>query len=101
MSNKHAYYGLALATGMLSMAMAGPAFAAPPMTRSAVLATSPLVEQVRSDCRWVDNKWTYQRGDKRLVCRPDRPTGRGWNWHTEGDRTGWYHPGRRIWHNWR
>ena len=57
-----------------------------------------LVEQARADCRWVDNKWTYQRGDKVLVCRPDRPSGRGWSWHREGNRFGWWHAGRREWH---
>jgi len=60
---------------------------------------SSLVEKARSDCRWVDNKWTYQRGDKRLVCRPDRPSGRGWIWNRDGVRFGWYHPGRQAWHH--
>ena len=62
-------------------------------------AAESLVIKARHDCRWVDNKWTYQRGDKRLVCRPDRPRGGGWSWHTEGNRFGWYHGRDRRWHH--
>jgi hypothetical protein len=100
MSNKYTLCGLALATGALLLPLAGSASAAPPLARS-IAVPAPLAEQARSDCRWVDNKWTYQRGDKRLVCRPDRPSGRGWNWRNEGERTGWYNPARKMWHNWR
>jgi len=61
-----------------------------------------LIQSVRSNCQWVDNKWTYQKGDKRLVCRPDRPSGSQWSWHREGGREGWFHSGRKEWHhrNW-
>ena len=56
-----------------------------------------LFDTVRSDCRWVDNRWTYQRGDRRLVCRPNRPAGLGWRWYREGPRFGWYNDRRREW----
>ncbi len=84
----------------LAVAMAGTqATAAPVAPATATPPQSSLVESVRSDCRWVDNKWTYQRGDKRLVCRPNRPSGSRWTWHREGQRQGWYQSGRRQWHH--
>lgn len=74
--------------------------AAPFVQISDTGSKTSLVESARSDCRWVDNKWTYQRGDKRLVCRPDRPRGAGWGWHREGPRYGWYNANRKEWrHN--
>jgi hypothetical protein len=76
-----------------------PASAGPSLATPAAGWQQSLVEKARSDCHWVDNKWTYQRGDKRLVCRPDRPSGQGWNWHREGNRFGWHHRGRNAWHN--
>ena len=84
-----------MAAGVL-VALASPAFAI-----SAVPAPDhgTLIQDVRADCRWVDNKWTYRRGDKVLVCRPDRPRGFGWTWYREGGREGWYHKNRREWHN--
>jgi len=89
---------LLLATGAI-FALASPAFA---VTVTSAPVRTNLIENVRSDCRWVDNKWTYQRGDKRLVCRPDRPSGNGWGWHREGNRFGWYHAKRKEWNhtNW-
>lgn len=76
-----------------------PASAAPVAQFPAAISEQPFVERARSDCRWVDNKWTYQKGDKRWVCRPDRPQGRGWSWHREGQRFGWYQRERRAWHH--
>ena len=76
-----------------------PASAAPSAPTRAMAADGSLVDKIRADCTWVDNKWTYQRGDKRLVCRPDRPSGEGWRWHREGMRYGWYHSGRKAWHH--
>ncbi|MFM9943587.1 MAG: hypothetical protein ACKVP7_29320 [Hyphomicrobiaceae bacterium] len=75
------------------------ASAAMPVIGSDHSAGASLVEKARSNCTWVDNKWTYQKGDKRLVCRPNRPAGKGWGWHREGNRTGWFHAGRKAWHN--
>lgn len=72
-----------------------PAFAAMPAQR--LPASPPVAENIRADCHWVDNKWTYRKGDKVLVCRPDRPRGAGWIWFREGNRTGWYHRGRKEW----
>ena len=70
-----------LATLPLLALTAPPATAAMPPLASQGSGALSLVELARSDCKWVDNKWTYQRGDKRLVCRPNRPTGKGWGWH--------------------
>jgi hypothetical protein len=59
-----------------------------------------LVDQVqyRRDCIWVNGGWYYGRPGKYLVCKPYRPYGRGWIWHKEGHRHGWYHPHRKHWH---
>lgn len=76
-----------------------PATAGPSIPVPAIAADASLVEKVRRDCTWVDNKWTYQRGDKRLVCRPDRPSGAGWRWHREGNRYGWHNRDRNAWHH--
>lgn len=90
---------------ILSAMAAMPLVALASVSASALTVGSPgaahetLVEKARSDCKWVDNKWTYQRGDKRLVCRPDRPRGFGWKWHTEGNRFGWYHTRDKRWHH--
>ena len=86
-----------LAVGMVS----APAMAAPLMG-SAMTADHSMVQNVQGfhkDCAWVDNKWTYRRGDKVVVCRPHRPSGSGWTWRREGPRFGWYHTGRKAWHN--
>lgn len=82
------------ALGLTGTQVSATPFVQVPITNS----TASLVENARGDCHWVDNKWTYQRGDKRLVCRPDRPRGAGWAWHNEGSRHGWYHGGRKEWH---
>ena len=77
------------------LAAAVPASAAPQLP---TIDSVSIVEKARHDCRWVDNKWTYRRGDKVIVCRPHRPSGRGWTWHREGNRFGWYNNQRRQWH---
>lgn len=73
-----------------------PAAAAPQLP---ITSSQSIVEQARHDCRWVNNKWTERRGDKVVVCRPHRPEGRGWTWHREGNRFGWWNTGRRSWHH--
>jgi hypothetical protein len=75
-----------------------PAGATPGVQSGSVTREPGLVQYARSDCRWVDNKWTYERGDRRLVCRPDRPSGRDWGWRREGNRAGWYNRNQRVWH---
>jgi hypothetical protein len=90
---------LTYAMGCLALCMIGTPIAAAPLVAPATADATPShVHTARGDCRWVDNKWTYQRGDKRLVCRPDRPSGNGWGWRSEGTRNGWYNVGRREWH---
>ncbi len=99
MKMKSTLAGLALATTALFAVSGSVASAAPAITNAVSAKDDSIVVLARRDCVWVDNKWTYQRGDKRLVCRPDRPTGQGWNWHREGTRYGWYNSGRKSWHN--
>jgi hypothetical protein len=79
-----------------------PAAAGPGLPNAGLANMPSIVDAIRTDCVWVDNRWTYQRGDKRLVCRPNRPEGRDWNWHREGNRYGWYNPRNKSWHynNW-
>ena len=92
MKLKSACWSIAL--GLAATQASAAPFVQPPLSNP----QSSLMQSVRSDCQWVDNKWTYRRGDKRLVCRPDRPRGAGWAWHREGSRNGWYHGGRKEWH---
>jgi hypothetical protein len=100
MNMKSALFGMSAAASLPLLALiASPVSAAMPTANQVTAGQTSLIETVRSDCKWVDNKWTYQKGDKRLVCRPDRPTGKGWGWHREGNRSGWYHAGRKAWHN--
>jgi len=84
-------YKTVLTAGAM-LGLASPAFA---LSALPAPERTPIIEQVRADCAWVDNKWTYKKGDKMLVCRPDRPRGAGWIWHREGGREGWYHKTRR------
>ena len=53
-------------------------------------------------CAWNGSGWRVDAGNGRIVaCRPNRP-GRNWNWHSEGNRHGWYDSRQRTWHhnNW-
>jgi hypothetical protein len=52
----------------------------------------------RRDCVWVNGGWHYGKPGAYLVCRPYRPSGRGWTWYSEGGRHGWYQPQRKSWH---
>lgn len=94
--------GLALAIGMMS----GTANAAPLSVPGSAPEATTLVEKTQSwryrrDCVWVNGGWHYGRPGKYIVCRPHSP-GRGWVWHSEGPRHGWYHPRHKRWHhnNW-
>jgi hypothetical protein len=95
----YAYLSLSGLVPVLALAVAPAPASAAPVLNQPLGITHQLVESVRRDCAWVDNKWTYQRGDKRLVCRPDRPSGRGWSWHREGNRFGWYLPREKRWNH--
>ena len=95
---KSLFAPILIAVGLTS----APAMAAPISGGERQPAVTSVIEQVQAyhrDCAWVDNKWTYRRGDKVVVCRPMRPAGSGWVWHREGNRFGWYHRGRKAWHN--
>src|SRR6478672_634502 len=95
---KHLLVLPVLSIGMMS----APALAAPLSPATGSTAATSGVQKVQAfhrDCAWVDNKWTYRRGDKVVVCRPMRPPGRGWIWHRGGNRYGWYHSGRKAWYS--
>ena len=82
---------------------AGAAVAAPMAPVTGISERAPLVEQVasyryRRDCIWVNGGWHYGQPGKYLVCRPYSP-GRGYVWHSEGGRHGWYHSKRKSWHH--
>ena len=92
---------LMLSSVLISLAAAGSPATAAPLSTVPTVAVDSIVEKTQRfhrDCRWVNNRWTYQRGDKALVCRPHRPRGAGWAWRRDGDRQGWYHPRRKAWH---
>ena len=77
-----------------------PASAAPIGVNAQQLPASNVL-QVRADCSWVNGGWFYRNGARFVVCRPDSP-GRGYRWHREGNRFGWYNSSRREFHhrNW-
>ena len=90
------------ALGTAALMSIGSAQAAPTSLPGAQPTNSTLVEKTqafRRNCVWINNGWRYKRGSSYVVCRPYRPSGRGWVWHREGDRFGWWDPRRRSWHN--
>ena len=92
---------IATALGSATLLCMASAHAAPTSLPRAQPDVS-LVEQAqafRRDCVWINNGWRYKRGASYVVCRPNRPSGRGWVWHREGDRYGWWDPRRRAWHH--
>ena len=91
--------------GVVAGGLIGSASAAP-LTRSAPAAdvASPVTQvqgyRYRKDCVWINKGWGYRdRHGKVLVCRPYKPSGSGWYWHSEGGRHGWYHRQRKHWHH--
>jgi hypothetical protein len=79
-----------------SDARATPGAALPKPAEAGTLVET--VQVLRRNCTWVNNGWFYRRGGNYVVCRPYRPLGRGWTWHREGNRYGWYQPARKRWH---
>lgn len=49
-------------------------------------------------CYWTGSGWGYKYGGKVLVCRPYKPSGAGWYWHSDGGKHGWHHK-RHGWHH--
>ena len=94
-----------LAGAMFAIGMfAVPANAAPLPGPGTAPESASLVEQAQGwryhrSCVWVNGGWHYGSPGKYLVCRPHRPSGRGWVWHSEGGRHGWYHQQRKDWHH--
>jgi hypothetical protein len=84
------------ATALLTMA----AQAAPlaPQTPHAGTGLVEKTQGYRRDCVWINNGWNYRRGGGYVACRPYSP-GRGWVWHREGNRFGWWNPKTRGWHH--
>jgi hypothetical protein len=50
-------------------------------------------------CIRDDRGWHYMRGERRVTCRPARPTGRDWGWKCEGKRCGWWHRRENRWND--
>ena len=91
-----------VAGALLALGVFGaPASAAPLSAPGTALEVDSLVDQVqyRRNCIWTGTSWGYKSGTKVLVCKPYRPAGRGWIWHNEGPRHGWYHSQRKSWHH--
>jgi hypothetical protein len=89
-----------LAMGVL---YAGPSLAAPAGSTANRPATENLATPVATfDCRRDDRGWHYMRGERRVTCRPVRPSEGGaklWGWKCEGPRCGWWHQRDRRWHD--
>jgi hypothetical protein len=49
-------------------------------------------------CIRDDRGWHRMHHNRRVTCRPVRPS-REWGWHTEGGRSGWWHQKERRWHD--
>jgi hypothetical protein len=81
---------------------AGAASAAPlsnPITTTDLPTLVETVQGMHRDCRWRRGGWFWvDRYGNLRACRPHSP-GRGWVWHHDGPRHGWYHPHRRSWHH--
>jgi hypothetical protein len=94
-----------LAAGLLAVGLgAVSASASPSSGLLGANENTSLVEHAQGyhrNCGWMNNGWFYERGGSRVACRPLNP-GRGYVWHREGQRYGWYHTGDRRWHhqNW-
>lgn len=94
-----------ISAGLLAFGLAAsPVLAGP---SSALLSSdkgASLVEPVQAyqrNCGWMNNGWFYQHRGSHVACRPPHP-GRGYVWHREGQRYGWYHTAQKRWHhtNW-
>ncbi len=84
-----------MTTGASAGPMPGPGSG--PEAESLVQTTQGY--RYRRDCVWVNGGWHYGKPGAHLVCRPHRPTGRGWTWHSDAGRHGWYHTQRKSWHH--
>ena len=93
----------ALATGLLALGLMAPAATAAPLAgaRDVPATSENLVEKTQAyhrSCYWTGTGWGYKHSSGIRVCRPAHP-GRGWIWHSEGPRHGWYHSSRKAWHH--
>jgi hypothetical protein len=82
--------------GMATSAMAGP------LSPQTPAADSGWVTRVaRFNCIRDDRGWHYMRGERRTVCRPDRPRAdvKFYGWRCEGPRCGWWHKRDKRWHD--
>ena len=63
-------------------------------------ALEPIVTDVASRvCVRDDRGWHNMRGERRVTCRPSRPSGLDWIWRAENGRTGWWHRKESRWHD--
>ncbi|MGE0698923.1 MAG: hypothetical protein AB7O57_07490 [Hyphomicrobiaceae bacterium] len=93
---------LVAAAGLAAVLTTAPALAAPLPSKPAdgvSMVESAQGYHYRKDCYWTGSGWGYKHRGKVLVCRPHRPRGAGWAWHSEGGRHGWYHSHRKSWHH--
>jgi hypothetical protein len=93
-----------LAGALLAFGLAGPAAAGPLPGPGAAPEVDSLVHKTQGyryhrTCYWTGTGWGYKSGTKILVCRPFKPVGRYWVWHTEGPKHGWYHTQKKTWHH--
>jgi hypothetical protein len=74
-------------------AAAGPLSAGRPSEENLITRIATYV------CIRDDRGWHYMRGERRMTCKPVRPSGRDWGWRCEGPRCGWWHRGEKRWHD--
>jgi hypothetical protein len=80
-----------------------PVMAAPLLPSNPAADVASPVTQVQGyryhkSCYWTGGGWGYKQHGKVLVCRPHKPRGHGWYWHSHGGKHGWHHK-RHGWHH--
>jgi hypothetical protein len=86
---------------LVSAGAALAAFAVPANAFSPGRINAPtgLTSSIAVVCVRDTTGWHYMRGTRRVVCRPVKPKGAHWAWHTEGGRSGWWHSKNRRWND--
>lgn len=89
---------------IIALVSAGAAFAAfasqaHAFTSARIDAPESIHSSIAVVCTRDPQGWFYMRGNHRVSCRPVRPSGSAWVWHTEGGRSGWWHRKEHRWND--
>ena len=89
-----------VASSILILAAACGSVSASPVTGEKLSGDSIAVTRIAGYvCSRDDRGWHYMRGERRMTCRPARPSGKEWGWRCEGKRCGWWHRGEKRWND--